>query len=295
MKSILVTGGTGIVGKAIESIRKEYKYNFIFINSKMCNLADYTQTFKLIQQLTPIIIIHIEACIDGLYKNMNQKVKILEENILINTNVIKAAHENGVNEIISCLCTCSFQDNPAHNYLINESILYSGQQHSLEEQCRMYRETFNRRYFCVISENIYGPFGNFNLEDGHVIQSLIHKAYLSKQNGLPFEIREIEKPLRKFIYSVDVARLIIELLKTDFNENIILSPPDEHSIEHVSKIINKHFDNQIVFNQEYSDGQYKKTADNSKLNFLNFKFTELEEGIDSTVKWFIENYDTIRK
>ena len=310
MKSVLVTGGHGLVGNAIKNLERDYRksYYFIFLNSKMCDLTDYNETITLFHAIKPDIIIHLAACVGGLFKNMSQKVKMFEDNLLINTHVIKAAQICGVKDLIACLSTCVFPDQIS--YPINETMLHDGPPHTsnegyayskrmLEIQCKLYSEEYTLNYNCIIPTNIYGPHDNFNLVDSHVIPALIHKCYLAKQNSIPFEIKGTGKPLRQFIYSLDLAKLIFIILENGVKGNIILSPTEEYSIFEVAKIINSHFDNEILTLPEYSDGQYRKTADNSKLNTIlnkiDFEFTDLKTGIDLTVKWFIENYNTLRR
>jgi GDP-L-fucose synthase len=230
---------------------------------------------------------------------------MLEDNLLINTNVLKAAHNAGINTLVGCLSTCVFPNEI--NYPINENMLHDGPPHESNEgyayakrmmdlHCRIYREQFGRNYFCIIPTNVYGPYDNFNLMDGHVIPSLIHKCYLAKESNLPFEVKGSGKPLRQFIYSMDLARLILMLLENNVYENMILSPSEEYTIGEMAEIVNSHFGNQLIFNENYADGQYRKTADNSKLKgLINFEFTSLKDGIEETVKWFMSNYPNVRK
>ena len=157
-------------------------------------------------------------------------------------------------------------------------------------------------FVCVIPTNIYGPHDNFNLEDAHVIPALIHKCHLAKEAGEDFVVRGSGTPLRQFIYSEDLAVLIMKVLE-DYQENgsIILSvsEEDEVSIKDIALEIAKAFEyeERIVFDTSYSDGQYKKTADNRKLKNLigDYKFIEINEGIKKSVEWFLENYDSCRK
>lgn len=130
-----------------------------------------------------------------------------------------------------------------------------------------------------------------------LIPSLIHKCYLSKKENKPFMVMGSGKPLRQFIYSIDLAKLIMWALENyNDDEPIILSPneDDEISIGDVAKIIANSFAiNDIQFQPEFSDGQYKKTADNTKLikRIKKFNFTPIDYGIRETVKWFCKNYN----
>lgn len=307
---ILITGGSGLVGYALKEISKNYKHEFIFSDSKQCDLLDYENTFNHFKEVKPDFIIHLAAMVGGLFKNMKYPVEMYENNVIMNLNVLKASHKNNIQNIISCLSTCIFPDDTT--YPINEEMLHDGPPHEtnfayayakrmLEVQSKAYRKQYNRNYICVIPTNIYGPHDNFSLEDGHVIPSLIHKCYINKLNNQNFEVRGTGEPLRQFIYSEDLAELILWGMENYRGDNIILSVPEENeiSIRKVSEIIAVNFDykDNICFNKNYSDGQLKKTADNKKLVRLNkdFRFTNVEDGIKKTVKWFLENYDSCRK
>jgi GDP-L-fucose synthase len=308
---ILVTGGTGLIGKALSTISKNDDNLWIFLTSKDCNLLDYSSVNNILMVHKPDYIIHLAAEVGGLFKNMNQKVKMLENNVLMNFNVLKAAHENNINNVMCCLSTCIFPDKV--QYPINENSLHDGPPHDsnyayayakrlLDIHCRVYREQYNHNYFCIIPTNIYGPYDNFNLEDAHVIPALIHKCYLAKLNNIPFVIKGTGKPLRQFIYSLDIAKCIYHLLFNYREEKpVILSvgESDEVSIENIGRLIAKSFDyNNIVFDNNFNDGQYKKTVNNNYLISIlpsSFTFTSIEYGIYDTVQWFVNNYDSIRK
>ena len=308
---ILVTGGTGLIGKAIQTISSNYHYEFIFIGSKDCDLTNFDETFHYFNKIQPDYVLHLAACVGGLFKNINYKVEMYEKNIQINNNVLKSCHLVNVKKVISCLSTCIFPDKTS--YPIDESMLHNGPPHDsndayayakrmLEIQSKAYQEQYGSNFICIIPTNIYGPHDNYSLEDGHVIPSLIHRCYLNKQNNEKFVVRGTGKPLRQFIYSEDLAKLILwSLEKYNSKDSIILSvcEKDEISIEHVARLVARNYDyeNNIIFDDSFSDGQYKKTANNAKLMNLikDFEFTKIEDGMKSSVQWFIQNYDTCRK
>jgi len=314
VKTILITGSSGLVGNAFKKISHGYDkdYEFIFSNSLLCDLSNYENTLSYFTKTRPNYVIHLAANVGGLYKNMNYKVDMLEQNLIMNLNVLKCSYMVGVEKCICMLSTCIFPDNTT--YPIDETMLHNGPPHRsnesyayakriMEIQCRAYNEQYKTNYSCIIPTNIYGPHDNFSLEDGHVIPSLIHKCYLAKELGIPFEVRGTGKPLRQFIYSQDLAVLIMELIDTLTCENIIISPNEEYSIADVALLIAKEFnyENMILFNSEFSDGQYKKTSNNAKLlsyihdKHSNFVFTDIQEGIKKTVGFFVTNQKTSRK
>ena len=230
---LLITGGNGLVGKAIQDVLKNSDYTLLIPSSRECNLENEYETQDYFEKNSPDLVIHLAANVGGLYKNMNEKVQMLERNVKINMNVLKCAHEFGVKKLISCLSTCIFPNKTT--YPIHEKMLHDGPPHCsndayayakrlLEIQSQAYNQQYGTNFVCVIPTNIYGPHDNFSLQDGHVIPSLIHKCFLAKQKGEPFVIRGTGKPLRQFIYSADLAKLIVWVLEhyTD-KDSIILS------------------------------------------------------------------------
>jgi len=332
---VLVTGGSGLVGSALRGVcGADLKYRFIFASSRECDLTDYEATLRYFRAVAPGAVIHLAAAVGGLFKNMRCKVDMFETNVRINMNVLRACHELGVAKVVSCLSTCIFPDDKAKSGPIDESMLHAGPPHAsndayayakrmLEVQSRCYREQHGRNYVCVIPTNIYGPHDNFHLDDAHVIPALIHKCYLAKQQGVPLVVAGSGAPLRQFIYSRDLALLLIWALEhydgindsngndsngNDSNGNdsgtLILSvdPADEISIaqvvRHIADIIG--LDNDIVYDMSQPDGQFKKTADNAKFKRLYgaespFAFTSIRRGIQETVQWFVQNYQDARK
>ena len=299
--STLVTGGTGLVGSAIDADMK--------LSSKQVDLRDWKSTLFLFENLRPEKVIHCAARVGGLGGNMNHKGEFFYENIVINTNVLEASRLVGVKKLVSFLSTCIFPDDV--EYPLTEKKVHLGEPHSsnypyayakrmAEVQSRAYNEQYGTNYVCVIPTNIYGPNDNFSIDDGHVLPALLHKCYLAKQNNTDLEVWGSGKPLREFIYSEDVAKLSEwALVNYEEEEPIIFSTSDEISIGKVVEIVVNcmGYKGNVIFNSDKPDGQFRKPSDNSKLmSYLpDFEFTPIEEGIKKTTEWFIENYRTIRK
>lgn len=218
----------------------------------------------------------------------------------------------GVKKVISCLSTCIFPDKTT--YPIDETMVHNGPPHPsnfgysyakrlVDVQNRGYFEKGSQTVFTsVIPCNVFGPWDNYNLESSHVMPGLIHKLYMAKKNGTEGTIFGTGKPLRQFIYSLDLARLMLWVLD-HYNDvdPIILSvdEQDEVTIKDVAEMVASSlgFTEPLQYDTSKADGQYKKTASNGKLRKLypDFKFTPFSEAIDSSVKWFVENYETARK
>lgn len=311
MGKLLLTGANGLVGS-------QFKGDIIRLNSTICDLTDKKQTENIIGFFSNKQIhgdnaidriIHCAAKVGGLGGNLNYKGDFFYDNIMINTNLIESAKNNGIKRLVAFLSTCVFPDKIS--YPLDETKIHLGPPHHsnyayaytkrmVDIQIQSYREQYGLNYTSVIPTNIYGPNDNFNLDNGHVIPSLIHKCYLARENKKDFIIWGSGKPLREFIFSKDVAELSNWVLE-NYNESepIILSTSEEISINNVVDIIVKHmnFKGSVKFDTTKPDGQFSKKTDNSKLlNYLpNYKFTPFEIGIIETIDWFETNYEKIKK
>jgi len=317
---ILVTGGTGLVGKGIEEFIHSSDYaskltneKWIFLTSKDGDLRKLEDTKAIFEKYKPTHVIHLAAMVGGLFKNMKYGLRFFHENLAINSNVLECSAQSGVRKCVACLSTCIFPDKTT--YPIDETMLHNGPPHTsnegyayakrmLEVQCRLYNQTYPNgcKFVCVIPTNIFGPHDNYNLEDAHVIPALIHKCYLAKKNGTDFVVFGSGKPLRQFIYSVDLGALMVWTLNNyDESTPLILSvgEEDEVSIGDVAKLVVEamNFTGKLVFDTSKADGQFKKTASNKKLVSLNpqFRFTPITSAIKTSAQWFENNYDIARK
>jgi len=318
--TFLVTGGTGLVGKAVEEMAEKYVWNTIdveswdFLGRKDGDLRDREVVREIFKKHKPTHVIHLAASVGGLYNNMKHNLDFLRDNIMINDNVLQTAFEFGVKKVVSCLSTCIFPDKIT--YPIDESMIHLGPPHSsnfgysyakrlIDIQNRAYFEQYGCRYTAVIPCNVFGPHDNFNLENGHVIPSLIHKFYLAKKDPTGEQVGVVfgtGTPLRQFIYSKDLAQLLDWVVR-EYNEvePIILAvdPEDEVTIKDAAMLIanSLKFVKPLKFDNTKADGQHKKTASNATLrSYLpDFKFTPLDEAIKTTVDWFVENFKDARK
>lgn len=192
----------------------------------------------------------------------------------------------------------------------NEGYAYA--KRMIEVMDRLYAEEYGCHFTAIVPTNIYGPYDNYEIEGGHVVPGLIHKFYKAKQAGEPVVVWGSGKPLRQFIYNIDMGELILWVLR-EYEEiqPIILSVdeadevPISEVVEYVADAIDYHnievSDIMILLYEQYdhskADGQFKKTASNAKLRkyLPDYKFTPMRQGIKETVDWFVANYDKARK
>ncbi|CAH7689814.1 GDP-L-fucose synthase [Phakopsora pachyrhizi] len=320
--TVLVTGGTGLVGTALRELiesepigsrygRRSQNERWIFLSSKDGDLRDLEQTIRIFEEYRPSRVIHLAALVGGLFANISRNATFLRDNLRINDNVLHSAKLLKTEKVISCLSTCVFPDKIS--YPIDESMVHDGPPHSsnfgyahgkrmVDVLNHAYNAEFGCNFTSAIPTNIFGPNDNYNLEDSHVIPGLIHKCYLAKKNNTPFVVSGTGRPLRQFIYSKDLAKLFVwQLWNYDQISPLILSvgEKDEVSIKQVADSIVKAMDfkGEYYFDESKPDGQFKKTASNSKLMGLlpDFEFTNFEKGIEESVKWFLKNYEVARK
>tara|TARA_R110000851_G_C13098336_1_gene567835 strand:- start:1860 stop:2786 length:927 start_codon:yes stop_codon:yes gene_type:complete len=303
---ILVTGGTGMIGSAFKNI--ETNYELILVGSKDYDLRWAHHAEAMIKKIKPSAIIHLAARVGGIKGNSDRVADFFSENILINTNVLNAAQRNKIPKALSLLSTCVYPDNPV--YPLTEQQIHDGEPHQsnfgyayakrmLDVHSRAIRKQYNLNYITAIPNNIYGPKDNFDLNDGHVIPSMIRKFYEAKINNDKVILWGSGMPLREFSYSVDIAKALILLIENYENKTPInIGTTRQISIKRVSKIIAKEigFTGEILWDSTKPEGQFKKPSSNKKFidMYPNFCYTELEDGLKETINWFKDTYPNLR-
>lgn len=306
MSKTLVTGGSGLIGSAIQRLGMP---NMVYLSRKDGDLTDFNKTMEIFKEYKPTKVIHLAAQVGGIGGNMIHSGEYFRNNIMININVLEAARLAGVKKLISFMSTCVFPDKCA--YPLNEKDLHNGPPHPsnfgyayakrmLEVQSSAYNSEWGCNYIIAIPTNIYGPNDNFNLTDGHVVPSLIHKCFLAKKNKTDLVVWGSGKPLRELVFTDDIAKLALWMLD-NYKESapIIFTSGIETSIHDLVRVIAKKtkFKGKIVFDSGKPDGQFRKPSDKTKLKkyLPDFKFTPVDEGIEKTVNWFISEYPNIRR
>lgn len=289
-----------MVGSAIDADLK--------IGRRDCDLTNWQEVNAFFETHQPKEVIHCAAKVGGIWGNMHYKGDFFRDNILMNTHILEAARLHGVERLVAFLSTCVFPDDVT--YPLSEDQIHLGPPHTSNDayayakrmtdvQIRAYRQQYGLHYVSVIPTNIYGPNDLFDLENGHVVPSLIHRCYLARERGEDLEVWGSGKPLREFIYAEDVARLsewALEHYHED--EPIIFSTSTETSIKELVEMVVEllRFKGQLIWRTDKPDGQFRKPSDNSKLKkyLPDFEYTPLYEGLKKTIAWFEEHYPNVR-
>jgi len=322
MTVVLVTGGTGMVGKALkdevdrlQAAGERKGESWIFLGSKDGDLRDEKETRAIFEKYKPTKVIHLAARVGGLYFNLNSNVEMFRDNGKMSDNILTCCHDFKVEKLVNMLSTCIFPGE-LPKYPFQEDALHTGPPHfsnegygmakrNLEILSRLYRRQYGDKFVSVIPTNIYGEYDEFGLDRAHVVPGLIHKCYLAKEKGSDFVVWGSGTPLRQFLYAPDVAKLTIWALdKYDEEEPILFSPGAEGDLPikdiavAICEAMGLDISGQLKFDTSKSDGLYRKTAGNDKLRRLypEFEFTPLPVGLKKVCEYFCEHYDTtIRK
>jgi len=296
---ILVTGGSGLVGKHLKDIMPDATY----IGSKDCDLTDVTQVDALMDFFRPKIVVHLAARVGGIVDNINHPVEYLEENIMMNNNVLKKCHEYKVDKLISILSTCIYPD-VVDTYPLKEEDLFNGPpppdnfSYAMSKRCMAthidsYVKQYEKQWCYLIPCNLYGEHDKYEEHHSHFVSALIKKIYEATDT---VEIWGTGKPLRQFMHAEDLARVIKYIIDNNIVENFNVAPNYVYSIEEMTKIGMESCgkgDLEIVYDSTKPDGQYRKDVDSSKLISVmeGFEFISLEEGIKRVYDNFSQRYN----
>ena len=285
-KKILLTGGTGMVGKHLQKILPAAYY----VGSEY-ELTEWNETVALFENTRPKRVIHLAAKVGGIQDNIEKPAEYFDDNILINTNVVNMCKKYKVERFTAILSTCIYPDKVDRYPMTEEDMFlgpptktnfsYAYAKRCMAVQTEAYNKQYGTKWNYIIPCNLFSELDNFeNEKKMHFITSLVKKIKNSNGN---INLLGTGKPLRQFIYAEDLARVIKEVIDKDITENFNIAPDWNYSI---NEMTNKALDvlkvkAEIVYTNPELDGQYRKDVSNKKMKGLlpNFKFTNFEDGI----------------
>jgi GDP-L-fucose synthase len=302
---LLVTGGSGMVGRALAS----YCPKAVYVGSNDYDLKSREQTEAMFEKYKPKMVIHLAARVGGVKANTSFIADFYSDNILINTNVLNAAREHKIEKLVSMLSTCVYPDKTA--YPLIEDNLHQGPPHEsnfgyahakrmLEVHSRALRNQHGCNFICAIPNNIFGEHDNFDLENSHVIPAIMRKIWEAKHECRDVHLWGDGSPLREFTYSKDIARALIFLLySVNPDGPVNIGNTKECSIreaaEKIAGVLD--FNRKIIWDTGMPSGQARKPSSNQRLFELGFNtdtFSDFNEAIKETCTWFKENYPYVR-
>ena len=301
-KTILVTGGTGLVGKHLKDILP----SAIYVGSQDYDLTKIDEVYNMIDTHKPNTIIHLAARVGGILDNVKYPVDYLEENVLMNTNVLKACHKYNVKNVIAILSTCIYPDK-VDVYPMKEKDMFNGPptpsnfsyglaKRTMASQIDSYIKQYDKKWCYLIPCNLYGEYDKYTEHNSHFVAALIKKIHDATNKIL---LWGTGKPLRQFIYGGDLARVIKYMINDGIYKNMNVAPPWVYSIDEMANIAIKACDKnnlEIEYDISKPDGQYRKDVESDIFNktFPKFEFTTLKNGIKMTYNKIKGNYPLFR-
>ena len=310
---IYVAGHQGMVGSAlVRRLEGENCENLLLRQRFELDLTDQTQVREFMVAEKPDYVFLAAATVGGIYANNIRPADFIYDNLMIATNVIRAAYESAVTRLLFLGSSCVYPRNAPQP--MSESCLLSGQLESTNEPYAIAKiagiklcESFNRQYGTdfrsIMPTNLYGPNDKFDLQNSHVLPVLIRKFHEAKESAASsVEIWGTGEPKREFLYVDDLAdaALFVMCLSDQVYQSAVepmmshinIGTGSDLTIRQLAELVKEvvGFNGTISFNTEYPDGMPRKLLDVSKLKALGWESqTELENGIRATHEWYLRD------
>jgi len=299
---IYIAGHRGMVGSACQRglEAKGYK-NIIGFSSKELDLRDQRAIFEMIEREKPEAIIDAAAKVGGILANSTQPYEFLMDNMLIQNNLIKAAHELNIKKFIflgsSCIYPKMAPQPLKEEYLLTGPLEETNQWYAIAKisgvkLIEALRDQYNRDYVSLMPTNLYGPGDNYNLETSHVIPAMLRKFHEAKQKNINEVILwGTGTPKREFIHVDDLANAVVFTLENKLKESLYnVGSEIEISIKKLADLIQNvtGHKGEIIWNQNKPDGTPRKLMDSSKLHQLGWSsMIDLKTGIKEVYNNYI--------
>lgn len=303
---IYVAGHRGLVGSAIVRNLEAKGYTHIIYRTHeeldLTNQADVQAFFKEEQ---PEYVILAAAKVGGIHANNTYPADFIYDNLMIQNNVIKAAHDYKVKKLLFLGSTCIYPKMAPQpireEYLLTGALEETNEAYAVAkiaglEMCKFFKRQYGDNFISCMPTNLYGPNDNFDLKSSHVLPALIRKFHEAKINGSDtVEVWGTGTPLREFIYVDDMADACVFLMENyDGEQHVNIGTGEEVSIRQLAETVKEvvGFEGELVFNTDMPDGTPRKLTTVDKLHGLGWKHNvSLNEGIRRAYEWFLENHE----
>ncbi|WP_439624530.1 GDP-L-fucose synthase [Shinella sp.] len=302
-KRVWVAGHRGMVGSAVARRLKAENCEILFAQRDAVDLEERADVERFLAEHRPHAVVMAAAKVGGILANDRNPVEFLQRNLTMELNVIKSAHEAGVEKLLFLGSSCiypKFAPQP-----IKENALLTGDLEPTNEWyaiakiagiklCQAYMKQHGARFISAMPTNLYGPHDNFDLQTSHVVPALIRKAHEAKLAGLDHvTIWGSGTPRREFLFSEDCADALVFILKNyEDYEHINVGSGEDIPILDLMKLIAEvvGFEGRIETDPSKPDGTPRKLMSNEKLARLGWRpSTDLREGISRAYQWYLEN------
>ena len=314
---IFITGHKGMVGSSLLRFLKKKNFGKILCATRsVLNLENSTKVHNFIKKHKPDVIVNCAGKVGGILANSTYPTEFLNENILIQTNLIKSAYKNNVQHFINLGSSCiypKYSKQPIkENYLLSGSLEQTNEAYAIAKivglkLCEYYNKQYNTSYLTLMPCNLYGPNDNFDLQNSHFIPALIRKIINAKKLNNKFvEIWGTGKPKREIMHVDDLSSAIFFIInKKISNDKRLLSYLKKNSMINVgsgSEYSIKQFATKMIqiingksklkFNTKFPDGTLRKILDTKFLNKMGWKSSiSLNRGLKNTIDWYNNKYN----
>ena len=307
---VIVFGSNGLVGSSISRILENSVKvkQLIKSNRSELDLFDKKNVEKFVKKHRPDVIINAAAKVGGIHANDTKRTEFILENLKINMNILESCLEMPSIKIINLGSSCIYPLNAKNP--INESEFMNGKLEptnspyamaklSAIEIGRSMSKQFGHKVLNLMPTNLYGPNDYFSDLDSHVIPALIHRMQKTIENDEDkFTVWGSGSPLREFLYVDDLSNFINFIIDKEIENDLInVGSGQEISIKNLALLIKDlmGFQGDVVFDSSKPDGNPRKLLDSSLMNELGWNdFTDLRNGLTSTIKWYKSNPESNR-
>jgi GDP-L-fucose synthase len=307
---IYIAGHQGMVGSACWRALENKGYtNLIGKTSKELDLRDQKAVNDFIHKEKPFAIIDAAAKVGGILANHSYPYEFLMDNMLIQNNLIRYAHENNVHKFIflgsSCIYPKSALQPIKEEYLLTGSLEVTNEWYAIAKisgikLIESLRKEYSREYVSLMPSNLYGPNDNFNLNSSHVLPAMIRKFHEAKKNNnSPVQLWGTGLPMREFLHVDDLAQAVLFVLENPMDKHLYnVGTGVDCTINDLAKLIQKTVGHkgQIFWDRTKPDGTPRKLMDNSRMKSQGWEAAIcLEQGIKNSYNWFLENVSNLRE
>lgn len=307
---IYVAGHNGLVGSALVRILKNEGYTNIIGKTRLeMDLTIQEKVNNFFESEKPEYVILAAAKVGGIHANNTYPAEFIFSNIQIQNNIIDACYKYKTKKLVFLGSSCiypKFAKQPMDEVqLLDGKLEPTNEPYAIAKiagiiMCQSYNRQYGTNFISVMPTNLYGPGDNYHPENSHVLPALIRRFHEAKIQNFPeVVVWGTGKPLREFLFSDDMARACIFLMKTyDVNtdpkggEHVNVGSGIEVSIKELAETIKDvvGYSGKLTFDLTKPDGTPRKLLDVSKLHRMGWKHqVELKEGIEIAYNDFLKN------
>ena len=301
---IYVAGHRGLVGSAVvRALRQRGYKNFLLRAHQELELTDQAAVREFFDRERPEAVIMAAARVGGIHANNAHPALFIRDNLVVQDNVIDAAHRSGVGKLVflgsSCIYPKLSPQPIKEEYLLTGPLEPTNEWYAIAKiagvkMCQAYRREFGFNAISLMPTNLYGPGDNFDLQNSHVLPALIRRFHEAKVRGdQTLSIWGTGTPRREFLHVDDLADAVIYLLENYDDEAIVnVGWGEDVTIRELAELVMSvaGYQGRLVFDTSKPDGTPRKLLDTTRLTALGWRpKIALKAGIESTYAWFREH------